>query len=239
MIRTYHLAQINLGDAFNQLVLQVGIIGAIVIAALWLAYRVWIRSENAKIDRDKARIEEIRENTKRDSLISDLAIKADKYSGEIAMLRESVAEERGARNLLSEQLTNERRERLSEREELKEAIRDITKRAEHHEKRIKELETEINGKLEQIQMLTVERDSLLSQLADKQSHIQQLDRKIENLLKSADELREKINEQAEQIVILGKQLLEMEAKTVATTTPNATDVTSPDSPTALPVKDSE
>jgi predicted RNase H-like nuclease (RuvC/YqgF family) len=207
----YLIAQAStIETAFGNILVQYGAFAALLAIVGFMLFLTWRSSEDAKIRRELASIENTKENTQMRSLVNDLASKATVYSDDIAKLRESVAEERGARNLLSEQLSNERKERLDERETLKGLIRDVSDKLKSHEARIEELTIELNGKVEEIKTLRLERDLLNTQLKDRDVKVMSLEKDIEALQLSKQQLEQKVNEQAEQVKSLAKQLADLD-----------------------------
>lgn len=199
-----------LDSAFASVLAQYGAIAFLLIIVGFMLFLTWRSSEDAKTRRQIAEIERTKEDTKRDSIISDLAGKTTLYADDIAKLRETVAEERGARNLLSEQLSNERKERLEERETLKGLIRDVSDKLKSHEARIEELTNELNGKKEEIKALRLERDDLNTQLKDRDVQVMALQKDIEALQLSKQQTEQKVLEQTAQIQSLARQLADLD-----------------------------
>ncbi len=160
------LAQIDISKLFNEVSAQFGIFTALTLILVIGVLLILRNQENAKITRKEAETKQIVEDTKRDSLISDLAIKQGKTEDELRTVVVELAESRGQVKLLDSQLQAEREKRQTEREELKASIRLLQEKHQANEGEIAKLKEDNNGKSERIRALELEISNLNFQLAD-------------------------------------------------------------------------
>lgn len=201
---------IDLGDIFNQVVSQYGIIVALLVIGVVLVFLTWRNTVNAKIDQAKVNIAQQEQSIRQDASILDNSIQLTKTLAEISTLGISLAEERGKVNLLTVQLEHLRDKNQKEREELKAAIRGLSDKLEGYEAEITELKASVNGKALEIKALTLERDSLNQLLKDRDERVMQLEKQVSTQAEEIRGLKLKAEESALQIETLGNQLASLD-----------------------------
>lgn len=205
------LAQTDLiGQATNEIYYQFGAVAFLLLIVAGLVGRIWLNSEDAKVERQKSKDLRDKEDTRRDASILDNSIQLTKTLADVNTLGISLAEERGKVNLLTVQIENLRDKNQKEREELKKAINDLALKVEGYELEIAELKASVNGKALEIKTLTLERDKLSSQLKDRDARVMYLEKQVSTLEEQIHNLRLKAEESARQIESLGQQLANLD-----------------------------
>lgn len=209
-------------QAINDVYLQYGALALLALVAFIIVFRIWQNSEAARTKAIEVETSRKIEDTKRDTLISDLAEKQGKTSDELRQVVVELAESRGQVKLLDSQLQNERDKRQKEAIEFNERFANISKQYEA-------LKEEHNGKTALIASQDLEISQLNSQLHDEQSKNTRLENTLKEVTIERDNLKKTVSEQAEQIISLANQLVlvdpaksgdtdKMKAVSVTTTT---------------------
>jgi chromosome segregation ATPase len=206
------LAQAELVQAsWQELVVQVGLIPALLFAIVTLLVVTYRRQIDAQTERTNSK-------TETTEAINSIATKqTDELNKVNTEFRQyQMASEKtlgfvsGKVDLLSNQLEAERERRQKEHEELKAVIRNLSTELNAHKEKVEKLETELNGKLEEIKALRLERDTLHSDLKDKEFRVLNLEKEIVSIQAEKKRLDALVQEQAQQIQSLAKQLAELD-----------------------------
>ena len=199
MIHTI-LSQTNpLSQAVNDVYLQYGALAFLALMAFIIVFRIWQNSETARTKALEVENSRKIEDTKRDTLISDLAEKQGKTSDELRQVVVELAESRGQVKLLDSQLQNERDKRQ------KEAI-DFSERFTLISKQYEDLKTDHNGKTVMIASQDLEISQLNAQVKEWESKHSQVQNKLSEVTKSLDAANDKIAEQAATIIELRQEV---------------------------------
>lgn len=203
------LAQIDLSGLISSIDSQFGAVVTFLSIIALSIFLIWRNQENAKTNAKNADTKRDEADTARDNTINDYAKKYGSLVETVTTQGVALARAEGKVELLNSQLEREREKNQREREELKNAIRNLAAKVEQYEIEITELKASVNGKALEIQALGIECDNLRSQILD-------LEQQKGSLEIEGERLRKLIDEQAKQITSLGHEL--MEAKNVATAT---------------------
>lgn len=201
---------INLAEIFNQVVAQYGIIVALLTIGVVLLFLTWRNTVNAKVSQTKVNIAQQEQSIRQDASILDNSIQLTKTLETVAIQGVALAKAEGKVDLLNNQLETERDKRQAEREELKNAIRNLAQKVEGYELKITELEANLNGKALEIKALTLERDELGNQLKDRDAKVLYLEKQVSTLEEEIRGLKAKAEESAAQIETLGQQLANLD-----------------------------